>query len=168
MAKREADREDLFAEGVNFPQRGRLTGSNSRQWVIGWRNENAISVFIDQDPAFHFNTRGELRRAYLDGRKLAAEDGRFNELVRRTDATGRLSLARRILTASEFADVQAVLMKSFIDLKAQLIDLRTQEHADAIDLEVIGLSADEFRNKLSAWLADHPGPYPIAKSPGVE
>ncbi|TWT97518.1 hypothetical protein [Neorhodopirellula pilleata] len=160
MAKREADREDLFAEGVNLPQRGRLTGPNSQQWIIGWRCEDAMSLFVEQDPVFHFNTRGELRRAYVEGRKLAAEDGRLCELVRSDDTSSKLSLFRQILDPSQTNQVQ-------VAIKQSLAEIRDHWFGEDIGLEVIGLSADDFRDKFFKWLAAHPGPYPIAKSPAV-
>ena len=45
--------------------------------VIGFRRDGAPSIYFGEDPAYHFNAAGHLRRAYLDGRLLKAERGRL-------------------------------------------------------------------------------------------
>ncbi|RIK88616.1 MAG: hypothetical protein DCC67_00300 [Planctomycetota bacterium] len=85
MARQEHDREDLLRDARALLPRVKLVaklGGRPEEVVIGFRGQ-AISFFFDQDPAYHFNAAGQLRRAFAAGRLLKAERKRLVALTRR-------------------------------------------------------------------------------------
>ena len=84
MARLEQDREDILREATGLVERVELSlHGTAEQIVIGFRCNGAASFYVDQDPVFHFNVGGELRRGYRDGRLLKAERGSLVALQRR-------------------------------------------------------------------------------------
>lgn len=161
MSRREADREDLLAEGVNLPQRGRITDTaNDRAWVLGWRQETALSLFDHADPVFQFNRSGQLRRVYLDGQKLAAHAGKLTQLQKRPDSGARLTFQHQPLSVEQQDEVQRRLAASLHALRHAL------SSAD-ISVETIGLDADSFLDRVKL-LCDTELPVAIAASPNVD
>lgn len=68
MARHEADREDLIRDAVAFRNRIEwLVPGEPEPVVTGLRSDQSLSVFFGQDPVYHFNPDGQLRRAYVDG-----------------------------------------------------------------------------------------------------
>src|SRR5262245_23002530 len=103
MAREESDREDLLREATALVKRIELAppgGSANDHIVIGFRDSGAASVFFGAEPAYHFNSAGELRRAYVDGKLLKAERGRLVEL-NRVRQQAAVELQRRDLSAEE-------------------------------------------------------------------
>ncbi len=76
MAHEEQDREDLLAEAVALVERVEIELPDGGGHVIaGFRRNSCGSVYFDADPAYHFNSRHALRRAFVGGRLLKAERG---------------------------------------------------------------------------------------------
>lgn len=101
MARNEADREDLLAEATALVERIELWLDNEHpSVVVGFRATGAASLYFGADPAYHFNADGELRRAYLAGRLLKAEEGRLVSLLRER-VPGEVRLLRHALDAAE-------------------------------------------------------------------
>ena len=68
MARHEADREDLIRDAVAFRNRIEwLVPGELEPVVTGLRSDQSLSVFFGQDPVYHFNPDGQLRRAYVAG-----------------------------------------------------------------------------------------------------
>jgi len=106
MAKEQSDREDIMREAKALTRRVSLNVSCFPEAVIvGFRRNSAMSIFIDQDPVYQFNSVGELRRGYIDGKLIKAEQGKLASLTR------------------QHLDYQVVLMRH---------DLDEAEHADFI------------------------------------
>lgn len=83
MARIEQDREDLLRDARALLPRGEfLLPCVNDPVVIGYRKQGAVSVYLGQDPALHFNSHGELRRGYVDDRLLKAVDGRLVQMQR--------------------------------------------------------------------------------------
>ncbi len=82
MARHEADREDLMREAVALRQRILLSSSKGQEIVIGFRADGSASIYVDQDPVWHFNRRGQLRRAFEAGQLIKAEAGRLHRMFR--------------------------------------------------------------------------------------
>lgn len=161
MSRRQTDREDLLAEGVNLPQRGRITDAeNHRVWVIGWRNETAVSLFDGADPVFQFNTSGQLRRVYLDGEKLAAHDGRLTQLQKLTGSGARLTFDPHPLSTEQQAAVQQRLAASLHAIHDALSAAETS-------IETIGMDADSFVKRVKL-LCEIETPIAIAATPNVD
>ncbi|TWT67355.1 hypothetical protein [Allorhodopirellula solitaria] len=160
MARDVSDREDLLAEGVNLPQRGRVSRtSDDHQWVVGWRNDTAISLFDGADPVFQFNTAGELRRVFLDGQKLAAEARRLVRLVRSSDQAGPMSHTQQPLGSEEQTRVMQCLATSTADLMKVL-------SCGDVRVETVGIDPHHFLARLNDWLASQ-AEVQIAHGPGV-
>lgn len=162
MARHEAEREDLLAEGVNMPQRGRVTSVDSGQeWIVGWRNESSLSLYVGQDPVFQFNAKGELRRAFINGQKLAAHDRHLCQLVRVPAEDGRLTLSRQRLDATELAGVRDLL-------EATRVELRTQLNSGNVEIATVGVSLPMFTERLQTWMEVQADRCEIAISPHTD
>jgi hypothetical protein len=84
MAREEQDREDLLAEATALFERIELEVEGFADPVlIGFRRDGCASVYIGADPAFHFNTRLELRRAFVAGLLYKAQRARLVALERK-------------------------------------------------------------------------------------
>lgn len=99
MAKLVQDREDLLRDATGFSVRGKVLFENV-EWFLGFRNETAVSVYVDQESVFQFNRLGELRRAFFQGRRLSAERGSLVALRRVKDQESRLRLQATPIEAS--------------------------------------------------------------------
>ena len=104
MAREEVDREDLLRDARALVRRIELTPrrDNDAPVVIGFRENGAASFYFGTNPSFHFNTLGELRRAYVDDRLLKAERGRLVSL-RRLRTAGEVQLLRTELDDEQIA-----------------------------------------------------------------
>ena len=73
MARNEEDREDLMAEATALAERVELTVPQESDFVTaGFRRTGHLSLYFGQDPAYHFDEEGRLRRAAV-GRRRAAD-----------------------------------------------------------------------------------------------
>jgi hypothetical protein len=123
----------------------------------GFRGES-LSLYVGDDPAYHFNGRGELRRAFVDGRLIKAEKGRLVSLERHRSDTETV-LERQVGSEQEDQALMVELLKTLDELAAAM---------DASQIEVIGQFPEDgdAAPRLSKWLARHPKPT-IAASPRV-
>ena len=83
MSRRVETREDLLREATALSPRAQLrvaTEDQSWEVFVGFRKHLALSVYFGEDPVFHFNSFGQLRRAFVNDRLLKAEQGRLIEL----------------------------------------------------------------------------------------
>lgn len=160
MTRKLSDREDLLVEGVNLPQRGRVTDpSSGRQWIIGWRDPLALSLFDGPDLVFQFNTSGRLRRVFMGGQKLAAVAGQLARMTRQTAAPGRMIHEQHVLS---FEDTGAVLQRLVVS-KRELNLTWTRGRAS---VETVGITPVDFASRLRSWLNDSSS-IEIAHGPGV-
>lgn len=110
MARQEETREDLLAEATALVERVELARtSTDERIVIGFRRDGAASIYFGEDPAYHFNAAGELRRAYLDGKLLKAEKGHLVSIERvRTERQVQLH-SRQLDTAASTSFIENLL-----------------------------------------------------------
>ena len=149
MAREEQDREDLLRDATALVRRVELSVDGFDQPAfVGFRSNGAASFYFDQDPVYHFNSTGQLRRAFLDGRLLKAEKGHLVGLERRR-AGGEVQLLRHELTDSEAEHLLANLK----DLLARLLSDLLQNH-----FQVIGQVPDSggVAEQIRDWLTEHP------------
>jgi hypothetical protein len=73
MARDETKREDLLAEATALVERIQIVSQSAGTITAGFRANGALSLFFDEDPAYHFNSAGELRRAYCAGLLIKAD-----------------------------------------------------------------------------------------------
>lgn len=127
MARHEAEREDLLAEARALVDRAEYQVPWEEQVVVaGFRANGALSLYFGEDPALHWNSQGELRRAYAGGLLYKAEHGQLVTLRReRTDH--ETALVRHELTAEELLAFQA-------EMRARLLQLRTQLDSGQVQL----------------------------------
>jgi hypothetical protein len=102
MARSEQDREDILREAKALVNRAEY---QSPLWpeplVIGVRANDALSLFLGQDPAYHWNSQGELRRAYSQGLLYKAQAGQLISLRRDRSATAVELVSQPLTTAAQ-------------------------------------------------------------------
>ena len=115
MARQEIEREDLLRDATALVQRielAPLAAASGEHVVMGFRSDGGLSVYFGADPVYHFNSRGQLRRAFCEGLLFKAEQGRLVSL-RRVRRENEVQLVRHDLadeTQTQFlADMQARL-----------------------------------------------------------
>lgn len=159
MARQEHDREDLLAEATALVQRVELR-AGGEVLVAGFRRDGSASLFFGADPVYQFNSRGQLRRAFVDGRLLKADRGRLAALTRSRTAT-EVALVRHDLDATQTAALLGALAVRLAGLRDALargsFAVLRQVPADE---KVVGRLAD--------WLASLPTEIHIASSPRVQ
>jgi hypothetical protein len=158
MARQEQPREDLLAEAVALVERVELAlPEQAAPVTLGFRRDGCASIYFGLDPAYHFNTAGQLRRAYLDDRLLKAERGRLVAL-RRERQSGAVALERHELSAPE----QSAVLEA---LEARLVGLATAlQTKQATPLRQIPIGGDVARRFLR-WFAGLSRPVGIAAAP---
>ena len=85
MARQESEREDLLRDATALVERIELAPSDAgldEHVVMGFRCDGAMSIYFGSDAAYHFNSSGQLRRAYAGGLLFKAEHGRLVSLER--------------------------------------------------------------------------------------
>lgn len=123
MARREVPKEDLVRDATAFATRVELRESpDDPAWTfVGLREDGGGSIYFGDDEFYAFNPKGELRRAFRDGRLLKAEGGRLVAMRReRTDdasflASGELSEDRTHDLLQSLSDRIAKLIASLSD-----------------------------------------------------
>jgi hypothetical protein len=161
MARDESDREDLLREAIALVERIEIEPLDEvgSRIVIGFRTADALSVFFDADPVYQFNTAGELRRAFCQGRLLKAEKSRLIALER-VRQPHEVQLVRHDLTEDEQSTF-------FVEMHGRLQDLAATIAANRYT--VIGQVPPDadILGRVREWLFNHKTPA-IAKTPHVE
>ncbi len=157
MAREESDREDLLREATALVERVEFAPRGGGEpIVLGFRASGAFSAFFGGDTAYHFNSNGELRRAYVGNLLYKSEQGRLVSLerIRRDD---EVQLIRRELSS----DTQAAFLAS---MQASLAALARQ--IDRRELNVVGQvpAAVDVVSRSLEWLRRNPQTI-IAQSP---
>lgn len=158
MARDEADREDLLAEAIALAERAELRLLESAEpVVVGFRRDGAFSCYFGPDPVYQFNGRGELRRGYLAGELLKAQDGSLVAL-RRVRTANAVELRSRPLTPPQQAELLAEMHARLERLQAML---------EQGQYELVGQVPPEGQvvARCTAWLASRPKPPRIARAP---
>jgi hypothetical protein len=159
MARYEADREDLLREATALVERIELAVADDPKVdhvVVGFRRNGAASVYFGSEPAYHFNSAGELRRAFYHGALIKAEQGRLVEM-RRNRKADVVELDSKVLADTE---QQRLVDEVQADLRRLATQLREGHYA------LIGQVPAEIdvRGRVSAWL-EGLGTVKIASSP---
>ncbi|MGE0755478.1 MAG: hypothetical protein AB7F89_12360 [Pirellulaceae bacterium] len=106
MARREQDREDILREATALVERVefQLPGSPD-PIVVGFRRNGCASFFVGADPVIQFNSHGELRRMYFEGRLVKAMRGQLHR-IERVRTEHKVELRSRLLSEAEQDDVR--------------------------------------------------------------
>lgn len=163
MARDAQDREDLLRDATAFHHRVELRFEGAYQAipvVAGFRGEGALSVYFDQDPVYHFNTSGELRRAFVDGMLLKAESGGLVQLQRST-STQETAMVRHELSQAEQQSFCQAMQRRLEQLHASLTEQ---------GYELVGAVPSDEAGQIIADLLDWLGskyPHNVAQLPNV-
>lgn len=160
MARREQSREDLLAEATALVECIELALPHwTEHVVIGFRRDGAASVYFGEDPAYHFNTHAELRRAYLAGRLIKAEQGYLVAMHRQRTAAAVELISQRCEPA-EVARIGAECLQRLQDLSRQL---------SAQQFTVVGQVPPQVDvlGQVQSWLSTVTARFVIAQSPRV-
>jgi hypothetical protein len=154
----ERDREDLLRDATALVERIELAVDGfDEHVVVGFRDSGAASVYFGQDPVYHFNSAGELRRAYAGGRLYKAENGRLVSMERQR-SEHQVALVGCELSNSD--------REAFLAALDRLIDT-LRDALETGRAAVVG-QAPQGRDvlaRVSAWLAELPCPVNIAEQP---
>lgn len=105
MAKEEHEREDLLRDAKAYDSRAQWHVPFCLEPVfVGFRANGGPSFYFGQDEVYHFNSMGQLRRAFIAGKLLKAEGGRLVELTRERTTQG-VQLLRRELSVTEADEI---------------------------------------------------------------
>ncbi len=160
MARDESDREDLLREATALVERAEILLSNEPEPVIaGFRRDGSFSLFFGSERVVQFNSKGELRRGYFEGRLLKANQGRLSWLTRERTA-GAVVLHSRELTPLESETV----LQQAADMTQRL-----SSHLQQGTFTLVGqVPADgNIVPRIIAWQASLPQPIQIAAAPNV-
>jgi hypothetical protein len=158
MARAEQDREDLLTEAKALVQRAELAVEAwSEPVVVGFRANGGASVYLGQDLAWHFDSRGRLRRAFVAGVLYKAEHGRLVSLTRQR-AAGEVQLVRDELSDVQQQELLSRLSTSLARLAVQLQAGQFQVHGQVPPKAPIV-------DRIRSWLAGLPGSIARASSP---
>ncbi len=119
MARHEHDREDLLREATALVHRGQWLLADGTSVIIGFRRDGSASIFLGEDPVYHFNSRVQLRRAYSKGFLLKAERGQLARLTR-VRTTQAVQLVRHELSAAEATEFLGTVAANLAKLRRDL------------------------------------------------
>jgi hypothetical protein len=160
MARETHEREDLLRDAIALVPRLMLRvqlGGRSVDVFAGFRGES-LSLYFGDDPVYHFNDRGELRRAYVDGRLIKAEQGRLVSLERKRGDKETV-LERQVGGDQSDRDLLVRLFQTLQELAAEMTAGR---------VVAVGQVPEDgdAAGRLGEWLLQHTKPT-IAASPHV-
>lgn len=160
MAREEEDREDLLREATALVRRVELEVDGLAESIVaGFRSDGAASFYFGQQVVYQFNTAGELRRGYVDGRLLKADRGRLAQLVRQRQGDV-VNLIRHDLTGEE-------TRQFLVDARERLQRLQTALVEG--NFRIVGQVPPEadLASDVQQWLEKLPAQIAIARTPGV-
>ena len=160
MAREEQDREDLMRDATALIERVELAlPGRAENLVAGFRRGGAVSLYLGQDPVYHFNAAGQLRRAFVAGLLVRADDGRLASL-RRERTKKNISLVRHELSPVETEAFRA----SFNAMRQEILALLDGGRFKIV--AQVPLRQDVLA-RFRTWLAGLPECVEIARSPRV-
>lgn len=157
MSRQESDREDLLREATALVERVELRLADQPDSIVaGFRRDGSASFFFGQSPVYQFNSRRELRRAYVGGLLYKVDSGKLVEMRRERTATA-VELRSRSLSSEEATQFLLVTEKWLSTLRDALT---------AGNAEVLGQvpSDKDVAARVIAWLQELPREIVLAKT----
>ncbi|HMO85104.1 MAG TPA: hypothetical protein PKC18_09320 [Lacipirellulaceae bacterium] len=147
MARHAKPREDLLRDARALVPRVqfRLPPGSGPQHVFAGFRHDALSLYFDDDPAFHFNSQGQLRRALVADRLIKAERGRLIAMERQH---GEKAVVLRSTPLASQA--QRELLE---DVQRRLAELKSALEAGRLVLVGQQPPEGDAAARLAAWLA---------------
>jgi hypothetical protein len=140
MARQESEREDLIREAVTYVDRIEWQiPSESEPVFTGLKKDGSLSVYFGQDPVYHFNNSGELRRAFVEG-LLFRTQGKTLAKLRRERTENATELQRADLSDQELS----TFLDSMVARLTGLIEAMQQETARNLRAALHERSESEF------------------------
>lgn len=136
MAKETHDREDLLRDGMAMIHRGQ-TIIDGKEVFVGYRADGQASLYWDQDPVFQFNSSSELRRVYIDGVKLLAQQRQLLILKRHASAPSLRELS---------SDAVMQRLDQCLEKLAAL-----PGSAEEAGWQTVGQDTDDFHRRVREW-----------------
>jgi hypothetical protein len=160
MARSEQHREDVLQEATALVERVELwMPDHSHPIIAGFRRDGSASFFVGEDPVLQFNARGELRRAYDQGRLLKASAGHLVSMRRERDAE-QVTLLSHELTTEETAAFCSRMLPLLIALRDSLRN-GTARIARQVPAE------SDVSQRVLDWLNSLQEPLVIARRPNA-
>ena len=162
MARHPSDREDLLRDATAYVNRVQLlvtSEADALEVFIGFRPGGSASFYFDQDPVYHFNATGKLRRAFVDDRILKAESGKLVSWNRTHRANEVVMVRTELLPDQQEAFIHR-LNDRLADLQTRLAsnDYRVVgEVQRESDISVIDLAITFMAKRKEVEIADSPG-----------
>ena len=114
--------EDLLADATALVQRAKLELPPGNDPVVfGFRDNGALSLFLDPEIAYHFNQKYELRRVFLSGERYKAEQGQLI-CVRRRPGLRNVRLESTLVKPSQLKHILSVLDEQLCRWNALLLE----------------------------------------------
>ncbi|MBC7852666.1 MAG: hypothetical protein IAF94_04445 [Pirellulaceae bacterium] len=157
MSRQESEREDLLREATALVERVELRLPEQPESIVaGFRRDGSASFFFGQSPVYQFNSRRELRRAYVGGLLYKTDNGQLVEMRRERTATA-VELHSRVLTDEETA--------SFVlDAEDWIGGLRNAMNAGKADvLGQVPIEKD-VAARVTVWLQELPAKIVLANT----
>lgn len=152
MARIESDKEDLIRDATALVERaefGRVPESAANQgWqlaTVGFRADQSLSIYLDQDPFYQFDSSGRLRRA-LEHEFLYRSQATTLARLHRKRSDDRTTLVRYDLTESELYGFQQRMRHCLAELSA---GIRSQS---CTVLRIVSDCESSFSDRVSAAL----------------
>jgi len=154
MSEQEPAREDLIRTATALTERVELQVEGFDELlVIGFRRSSG-SIYVGEDPVYHFNGSGELRRAHWQGKLVKAEGGKLVAL-RRQREPGQANLLRHEWNTEEtvafLKQLQQCLeqLRSALEQQQYCVTRQVPEEQDVVA-------------QCCQWLRSLPNPIPVA------
>jgi hypothetical protein len=160
MARQESDREDLLREATALVERIELILVGCAEPIVcGFRRDGSASFFFGADPVYQFNSIGQLRRAFVAGRLIKAEQGRLVALSRER-SEHEIALVRH-----ELADGESALLVADMGDRLSRLEQALQDGRYSVNGEVP--PGANVAGRLLEWLKNRPPKIEIAAAPNV-
>lgn len=155
MAKQEQPREDLVRDATAYDKRAEFSVEATTVF-FGVRPDGGVSFYVNEDPVFHFNSNGELRRAFVDGDIYKAQAGRIIRL-KRDRSQEKPILKSQPLTPEE---QKAMLQATYDGLQR----LNFAAAKNALTLSRVEPTDFNASNALQKYIAHLPNPIVVAQA----
>ena len=160
MARQQADREDLLREATALVARAEFVVPGFEQPIVcGFRRDSSASFFFGPDPVYQFNSIGQLRRAFVAGRLIKADQGRLVALSRER-SEHEIALVRH-----ELADDESALLLADAGDRLSRLKQALQDGRYAVNGEVP--PGANVAGRLLEWLKNRSPTIEIAAAPNV-
>jgi hypothetical protein len=165
--RQEQDREDLLREATAMVERAELRASFWPETIfVGFRRDGSLSIYFGGDPVYQFNTKGQLRRAFIDGLLYKADRGRLSQLRRERTETAT-ALIRHDLSETESSALMLKLHNLLGQLRTVIEQSGNGQARAGRLLELVGAvpTGANVISRVHDWLIHHAGQIQIAVSP---